>query len=72
MTKHECAVVMAFTGVSMLRGDDLAIFHKYVEDKMKLGRPLWTHEYGSLEMQYKIRQACKDDFIKLCEEAKDG
>lgn len=72
MTKHECAVIMAYTGITMLQRDDLVIFYKYVEDKMKLGRPLLTHEYGSLEMQHKIRQACKDDFMKLCEEAKDG
>lgn len=68
MTKQECAIVMAYTGYSMLQGDDIAIFHKYVEEKM--GKPLWTHEYASPEMMFKISRACKDDFIKLCREAK--
>ena len=30
MTKRECAIVMAHTGITMLTGDDFDIFHKYV------------------------------------------
>lgn len=66
MTKHECAIVMAYTGVCMLKGDDLQIFYDYVAEIM--GRPLYTHEIG--EQADTIKDAAKDDFMKLCESAK--
>lgn len=31
MTKKECAVVMAYTGATMLAGDDLYFFYDYLE-----------------------------------------
>ena len=31
MTKHECAIVMAHTGICMLAGDDFGIYHEYIE-----------------------------------------
>lgn len=65
MTKHECAVVMAYTGTSMLVGKDFGIYHKYVEDIM--GRPVWTHEmYGLAE---EIKNRAREDFLRLCREA---
>ena len=39
MTKRECAVIMAFTGVCMLKGDDLKYFYEYVFEIM--GRPIF-------------------------------
>ena len=65
MTKQECAIVMAFTGMVMLNGDDFDIFHKYVEKIM--GRPVWIHELPMLEE--KIKEKAEPDFIRLCEEA---
>ena len=53
MTKREAAVVMAFTGVALLVGDDFAYFHKYVEELM--GRPVWTHELPTLADEIKRR-----------------
>ena len=53
MTKREAAVVMAFTGVALLVGDDFTYFHKYVEELM--GRPVWTHELPTLEDEIKRR-----------------
>lgn len=53
MTKRETAVVMAFTGVTLLVGDDFSYFHKYVEELM--GRPVWTHELPALEDEIKRR-----------------
>lgn len=67
MTKHECAVVMAYTGTCMLTGKDFGIYHKYVEDI--LGRPVWTHEMGFLAEEIKNRS--KGDFLRLCREAVD-
>ena len=65
MTQRECAVVMAYTGVCMLKGDDLQLFYDYVSEIM--GRPMYTHEIG--EQADAIKDAAKDDFLKLCESA---
>ena len=67
MTKNECAVVMAYTGVAMLQGDDLDIFYRYAEQLM--GRPVYTHELGYLVDELKKR--AEPDFLKICREAKE-
>lgn len=65
MTKSECAIIMAHTGICMLTGEDFSIFHKYVENLM--GRPVFTHELGYIASE--IKEKSKADFIKLCETA---
>ena len=67
MTKRECAIVMAHTGICMLTGSDFDIFHKYVEELM--GRPVWTHELGFEEVANEIKEKSKPDFIALCKNA---
>lgn len=64
MTDREKAIVMAYTGVCMLKGEKFTIFHQYVEKIM--GRPVYTHEMGFLE--YEIKEKAREDFLKLCEE----
>lgn len=64
MTDKEKAIVMAYTGICMLKEDKFNIFHKYVEDLM--GRPVFTHEIGLLANE--IKEKAKEDFIRLCEE----
>lgn len=46
MTKCEAAIIMAYTGVVMLVGDDMEIFWKYCEKIY--GKSIYTHEYPSL------------------------
>ena len=67
MTKRECAIVMAFTGTAMLRGDDLDEFYKYVAEKM--GRPVYTHEMAMLSEE--IKEAARNDFLQLCQNASE-
>ena len=67
MTKRECAIVMAYTGITMLAGEDFDIFHRYVEEK--IGRPVWTHEFPMLADE--MKQKSKMDFIELCKNAKE-
>ena len=67
MTKRECAIVMAYTGICMCEGDDFNIFHKYVEEK--LGRPILTHELPRLEGE--IKDKTMSDFLDLCKEAEN-
>lgn len=64
MTDKEKAIVMAYTGVTMLAGDKFPIFHKYIEDI--LGRPVWTHELASEKVWKEIKEKSKEDFINLC------
>ena len=68
MTDREKAIVMAYTGRCMLTGDKFQIYHKYVEDI--LGRPVWTHEIGSLADE--IKEKSKADFIALCADEDDS
>ncbi len=62
MTDREKAIVMAYTGVTMLTGDKFQIFHKYVEEIM--GRPVQTIEMGFIANE--IKEKSKDDFMALC------
>ena len=66
MTDKEKAIVMAYTGVTMLTGEKFDIFHKYIEDI--LGRPVFTHELAEREIWNRIKQASQEDFIKLCKD----
>lgn len=68
MTKKECAIVMAYTGIVMLHGEDFKIFHKYVEEK--LGKPIYVHEMAVLAE--KIKKASRLDFMELCKNATDS
>lgn len=67
MTKHECAVIMAFTGVAMLKGNDLDIFYEYIAKI--LGRPVYTHEMAMLSEE--IKEASRNDFVQLCRNASE-
>lgn len=64
MTDREKAIVMAYTGVTMLKDDKLQIFYKYVEEIM--GRPIWTHEM--VQLADEIKEKSKADFMALCAE----
>lgn len=64
MTKHECAIVMAYTGACMLSGEDFNTFHEYIEKLM--GRPVWTHELADKNIVDQIKEKSKTDFLELC------
>lgn len=64
MTYKEAVIISAYTGFLMCDFDDV---HKYIEEK--LGRSVWSHELVTGKIQNEIRQKCKPEFLKLCEEA---
>lgn len=64
MTDREKAIVMANTGITMLKGDKFNIFHEYIEQI--LGRPVWTHELDDEAVWNEIKEKSKDDFIEIC------
>ena len=64
MTERECAIVMAYTGVVMLAGDNLKVYYKYISEVM--GRPIYSHELAVKSIQKEIKEAARADFISLC------
>lgn len=63
MTKEEKLIVSAYTGVLMTDFSDL---HEFIEKK--LGRPVWTHELANELVANELKNAVKEDFLKLCAE----
>ncbi len=64
MTDREKAIVMAYTGIVMLNGNEFKIFHEYVEEIM--GRPVQTIEMGFLSDE--IKEKSKADFLAICDD----
>lgn len=69
LTDRERAIIMAYTGATMLVGDKLSIFYGYVEEK--LGRPVFTHELAYIETQEELKDAAREDFLALCSGTKE-
>lgn len=69
ITDRERAIIMAYTGATMLVGDKLSIFYAYAEEK--LGRPVFTHELAYIETQEELKDASRDDFVALCSGTKE-
>lgn len=67
MTKQECAIVTAYTEISMLRGDDLKYLYRYLSEI--IGRPVFSHEIPDVCELFRDR--IKADFIALCRNASD-
>lgn len=66
MTKHECAVMMAYTGIAMLQGEDLHYFYAYLS-KIS-GRNIYTHEIPIVVSHYRD-STIRRDFLNLCRNA---
>ena len=62
MTKHEAAVVSAFTGMLIGEFSDM---HGYAEKL--LGRPVFTHEFGSGGIASQLKELAKPDFLEIHE-----
>lgn len=69
MTKRECAVVMAFTGVTMLKGENIEIFYDYLEELF--GRPVYSHELENELCWAEIKEKSQKDFVEICRMAED-
>lgn len=64
MTDREKAIVMAYTGYTMLTGDKLGLYYQYIQEKV--GRPVMIHELAEKPMQETIHTLSKPDFVELC------
>ena len=67
MTYRECAIVTAYTGISMLKGEALDEFYTYLKEIM--GREIYTHEIPYLSEE--IKKKSEKDFFQLCATAKN-
>lgn len=66
MTKHECAIITAYTDITMLKGNDLKYLYDYLSGI--IGRPVYSHEIPAVIDQYK-NTIIKNDFLALCRNA---
>ena len=64
MTDREKAIVMAYTGICMLKGDKLSVFYDYIEEIM--GSRIDTLGIAILAENIKARS--EPHFIRLCED----
>lgn len=60
LTEEQCVVLTAFTGVMMVEWPAFQVYAEKI-----LGRPIFTHEFGSYEVLAQIREAARDDFMAL-------
>ena len=67
MTKHECAIVTAYTGFAMLKGSDLKYLYNYLSGF--IGRPVYSHEIPAVAESY--REQIREDFLTMCRNATD-
>jgi hypothetical protein len=61
LTKEQAAIIGAYTGI--LCGP-FQVVQEYAE--RKLGRPLFTHEFGDKATMAEIKAAAREDFLALC------
>lgn len=60
LTIEQAVIIMGYTGTVIARFSD---FHKDVEKR--IGRPVFTHEFGNKDMEKQIKELYKEDFLKL-------
>ena len=68
MTKHDCAIISAYTEILMLKGDDLKYLYEYLSGIV--GRKIYTHEIPAVVSHFK-NTVIQEDFLSLCKNAKD-
>ena len=64
MTKDECVIVTAYTGINMLQCGDLGLLYKYAEERF--GYPIMTHDMASEKFWKKLKHDSENDFFDLC------
>ncbi len=66
LTKEQAIVITGFTGVTACKFSD---FHEDVEKR--LGYPVWTHQFASKELNEKIIEVYREDYLAMCYEQKN-
>jgi hypothetical protein len=61
LTREQAAIIGAYTGIAC---SSFTIIHEYAEQK--LNRPVFTHEFANAAFMATLKNASKEDFLKLC------
>ncbi len=61
LDKYQAIVITGFTGITMC---DFSAFHADVESRM--GRPVWSHEFGFAPFVEELKEMYKYEFLALC------
>ena len=61
LTRREAFVITAFTGISTTNFGEFQGFAEKI-----LGRPIWTHEFGSQAVWDDLKEATRDEFLDIC------
>lgn len=61
LTKHQAAVIGAYTGILCGPFRDL---HEYAEKLLE--RPVWTHEFADRALADELKQRAQQDFFDIC------
>lgn len=61
LTKEQAVIVSGFTGYAAC-----AFGHVQQDVEKRLGRPVFTHEFGNSAFAEQIREVYRDDFIAIC------
>jgi hypothetical protein len=61
LTNEQAIVVSGYTGVTAC---PFSWLHEDVE--RRIGRPVFTHEFGSPEFMERVKKAYRDDFLAIC------
>lgn len=63
LTKEQAIIISGYTGFLVCQFSDL---QNDVEKRM--GRPVWTHEFGDEDFAEELKDLYRDDFIALAPE----
>lgn len=66
-TKEQAIIVSGYTRFTAC---PFSLLHEDVEKR--LGRAIWTHQFADEEIAEEIKQAYKEDFLKLCYKEKEN
>lgn len=61
LSKYQATVISGYTGILMIRFAD---YHADVEKRV--GRPVWTHEFGNKEFSKEVKSMYKEEFLSIC------
>ena len=64
VTLKERVIVETYTGICMTSAEEKDEVYKYMAELME--RPVYTHELASKEIQEKLKEKSKADFVALC------
>lgn len=60
LTNEQAVILTGFTGITCCNFGDLQ-----ADVEKRLGRPVWTHEFGDESFADKVKELYREDFMSL-------